>query len=163
MELSVFYADYSGDDHSGAVRLLLQKALGYRPRIEAGEHGKPYLPQAPHVHISLSHTKGAVVCAVCDQPVGVDVELVSRPISPKFAARYFSACEQQTYRPEDWIAVWTRKEAALKRDGLGVTAPLCTLDTAKRGDICTKRYGAYVISVCAADGIGDFHITEQML
>ena len=38
------------------------------------EHGKPSIVGHPNIFFNLSHCKEAVICAVSDQPVGVDVE-----------------------------------------------------------------------------------------
>ena len=62
-------------------RELLTEALyelyGLRIRpedISAAQNGKPRLPAYPTVHFNISHCDGLVVCAVDDEPVGVDAE-----------------------------------------------------------------------------------------
>ena len=62
--------------------LLLKKALHEEfgitanPVFEYGEHGKPIFVGHPEIHFNLSHCREAVVCAVSDRPVGIDVESI---------------------------------------------------------------------------------------
>ena len=46
------------------------------PRVARTEKGKPYFPDFPNLHFSLSHTNGASLCALSDSLVGVDIEPV---------------------------------------------------------------------------------------
>ena len=65
---------------SVAVYKLLQHALlteygiNILPRFIYNGNGKPALEGFPEIHFSLSHCKQAVVCAVSELPVGIDVE-----------------------------------------------------------------------------------------
>lgn len=84
--------------------------------------GKPELPGGPE--FSLSHTVGAVVLAVDQAPVGVDVESV-RPISPRLPRRVMSGAEYGWFlargsRPEDFFTLWTLKESYYKALGTGL-------------------------------------------
>ncbi len=63
-----------------AVRLLLRAMLGSEARIEYTDGGRPLLAGAGG-YISVSHTRGyAVLAHSPSQPIGVDVELVSRKV-----------------------------------------------------------------------------------
>ena len=64
----------------GALHLALHRQYDFFgfPPISIAEGGKPYFPDYPHIQFNLSHTDGAVVCAVSSPPVGVDLER-SRP------------------------------------------------------------------------------------
>ena len=72
--------------------LILCRALWeqYRwralPPIRTTSLGKPYFPDHPDVHFNLSHTAGAVLVALSDRPVGVDIERI-RPVSPRTMRR----------------------------------------------------------------------------
>ena len=46
------------------------------PVFEYNEHGKPSIVGHPEICFNLSHCKEAVVCAVSDKPVGIDVESI---------------------------------------------------------------------------------------
>jgi 4'-phosphopantetheinyl transferase len=98
--------------------------------------GKPELAgEASSLNFSLSHTQSIAVLAVAHGlPVGVDVEEV-RPIEPEVAARYFSASELSdlsALQGDAWLSgfyrCWTRKEAILKAEGVGLQRALDTFD-----------------------------------
>ena len=63
------------------LELALQREYGLDslPEIRRAAGGKPYFPQYPHIHFNLSHSRGAAVCALSGEPVGVDVELLRPP------------------------------------------------------------------------------------
>ncbi len=97
-------------------------------------HGKPYLPDHPHVHVSLSHTQGVVAAAAGLHPVGVDVELPSRgDMVREMFERVLAEAELQQVKnhPEParaFLRQWVRKEAMIK---IGRT----TLDTLNEVDL----------------------------
>ena len=151
MENAVWFARTGARDLSAAARALLARALGLPepPRVEKDARGKPFLPDFPGIHISISHTRGAVAAALSELPAGVDVEPASRLLHDWFPARFFTDAECFLADcPEEVIAVWTRKEALLKRDGRGITLPLREVETAGREDLATRRVGEYVVSFC---------------
>ncbi|MFD0276698.1 4'-phosphopantetheinyl transferase family protein [Kitasatospora sp. NPDC127111] len=90
------------------------------PDCEKTDHGKPYLPDHPDVHVSLSHTNGVVAAAAGHQPVGVDVELTTRTGSQlDVAGRVLSPAELRLVEthPEPELAflrLWVRKESLIK-------------------------------------------------
>ncbi len=43
-------------------------------RLRIGEFGKPYITGFSNVHFNISHSGNVVVCAVCDKPIGVDIQ-----------------------------------------------------------------------------------------
>lgn len=95
------------------------------PDFIYNEHKKPSLQGMPHVHFNLSHCKCAVICALSDHPVGVDVEQIGRKwedvvdyaMSPSEAQQI-----RQAACPEvEFTRLWTRKEAVVKLLGTGLT------------------------------------------
>ena len=70
------------------LRMALWEQRGWRdlPRIGVDELGKPFFPDHPDTHFSLSHTAGAAAAALADTPVGVDIERV-RPVSVRAMER----------------------------------------------------------------------------
>ena len=72
-----------------------------------GENGRPEIADG---HVSLAHTSGIAVCAACDCPVGVDIELKDRQLSQQIQKMFPSL--------DDWLAM----EACVKMTGEGLTA-----------------------------------------
>ena len=103
------------------------------PVIAYGLKGKPYLPDRPDVHFNISHCSGGCVCAVSDQPVGVDIQDI-RPFSQRVANYCCSAGElallQQSQNPsEDFARMWAMKESYVKMTGEGIAKKLPDVDT----------------------------------
>ncbi len=81
--------------------------------------GKPVFAQRDDLQFSLSHSGPYAMCAISDDPVGVDVQQI-KPIHMSVARRFH-------FRERDWLAekprdeqnhaffqIWTRKEAWVK-------------------------------------------------
>lgn len=118
------------------VGLLLVLALeeegidGRQVRIAEGQWGKPFLPDHPNLHFSLSHSGKWAMCALGNRPLGCDVEATGRG-NEKLTKRFFHPEEQQALamlapdtRPEwqrEFARIWTRKESWLKADGRGLS------------------------------------------
>lgn len=104
----------------------------------AGPYGKPAL-DTEHVEnqisFNLTHSETVGLLAVGSEiEVGIDVETV-RPIGPDVANGHFSAREMNelnTLHGDAWIEgfyrIWTRKEALLKAEGVGLNLPLADFD-----------------------------------
>ncbi len=109
------------------AKVAIKRVFGIeiaRQRIGYGEFGKPYLLDHPYVHFNISHSGKYVVCAVCDVPVGIDVQKITA-YHPKVAQRICSDEELEIVKGSDdvqseLIRIWTRKEAYLKRKGDGI-------------------------------------------
>ena len=130
-----------------AVYPELDKA---KPEFGYTEKGKPFLLDRPDIHFSISHTKNAILLAISDAPIGVDIEAFRSP-SAALIARTMNATEQAaiaataasaasaasaaTLEPPGtpqasgtpealFSAIWTRKEAVLKLRGTGIEGDL---------------------------------------
>jgi 4'-phosphopantetheinyl transferase len=119
--------------------ILLRRALHEEygideaPMFEYGEHGKPYIVGHPDIHFNVSHCRQAVVCAVSDQPVGIDVESIREY---KDSLVHYTMNEEEVSqiehaeRPDvEFIRLWTMKEAVLKLSGDGISNDLKTVLT----------------------------------
>jgi 4'-phosphopantetheinyl transferase len=122
------------------------------PLFEYGEHGKPAIAGRPDIHFNLSHCREAVVCAVADCPVGIDVESI-RDFSESLVdytmnAREVAQIRQAADPRREFIRLWTRKEAVLKLSGRGIsndiknvladfTGTIETIDHPRLGYICS--------------------------
>lgn len=122
-----------------ALRLLLGARQGVAPDAVRlvrercpscdGPHGRP--ATGGGVHFSLSHTRGVALLAFADAPVGVDVERVPEPqVVAEVAGQLHPAEEAElaglppAERPAAFARVWTRKEAYLKGEGIGLAGGL---------------------------------------
>ena len=133
-------ASKAGGGGSAVARRLLWGALeryggaGGGGGVGGGSHGKPLLdgPGAAGLHVSLTHTDGAVGCVVARHPVGLDCEPLTR--APRLGAirvarRRFSPdevaqLEQLPPVAQDaaFLRTWTLKEALVKATGRGISA-----------------------------------------
>ncbi|MCQ2378211.1 MAG: hypothetical protein MJ016_03240 [Victivallaceae bacterium] len=81
---------------------LLAEMLGKSDfRVALTETGKPYLPDEPEIHFSISHSGDVVMCIVEARCCGCDVEKIV-PLSP------------EEMRVIGSFGQWTRAEAAFK-------------------------------------------------
>ena len=88
----------------GVLRLALCRTYGWQtlPQMVCTDRGKPYFPEFSGVHFSLSHTEGAVLAGVADEPIGVDIERI-RPVSRRLMERMPSGTE------DDFFRIWVRR------------------------------------------------------
>ena len=108
--------------------LRLRFGITDMPSFGYGEHGKPYLPEYPEVHFSISHCREAAGCLLSDRPCGLDIEHIHK--AKESLVRY-TMSEQETdaifSAPIPDVAftrLWTQKEAVLKLLGTGITDDL---------------------------------------
>lgn len=108
------------------------------PELAAGERGKPWFPSCPQYHFNLSHSGCFALCALSDQPVGVDIQemravwrpsLVERTCSPEERAWLSSLGD----RGEDFAQLW-----ALKESGASRRATVCPTRPAVRRCPCPR-------------------------
>jgi 4'-phosphopantetheinyl transferase len=130
-----------------SLRRILGAYLKLPPeslRFHANRFGKPELAEdrpSPTLTFSLSHSQSVAMLAVSrGGPVGVDVEDV-KPIEPEVAAAHFSASELadlSALQGDAWLIgfyrCWTRKEAVLKAEGVGLHLALDGFDVSLSPD-----------------------------
>jgi 4'-phosphopantetheinyl transferase len=137
----------------GNLRRILGAYLNLAPEklcFRNNRFGKPELPGETSLKFSLSHSKSIAVLAVDHaQPVGVDVEDV-RPIEAEVAGGQFSETELSDLRGlqgDAWLTgfyrCWTRKEAILKAEGVGLSRALNSFDVSllpdKKAELIATR------------------------
>lgn len=102
-------------------------------RVSTTKQGKPYLPDIPGIHFSLSHSGSMAMCAIADSPVGCDIqELSSVRHSERIAQRFFTSAEYARIttaadRTREFVRLWTLKESYVKYLGTGIAG--CPLDS----------------------------------
>lgn len=99
--------------------------------LTAGIDGppRPQTASPPDVHLALSHSGDWLACAVAPVPIGLDIEVPKpRRRLDELVAAVFTASEQAAFaatepsgRADLFHAVWTLKEAWLKRHAEGVS------------------------------------------
>lgn len=115
------------------ARFAICKKLSVKNRdlvFGANEYGKPILNNPNRIHFNISHSGNWVVCAVDDNTVGIDVEVI-KPIDFEIAERFFSKDEYITFKnqPDEmklmyFYMIWTLKESYIKMEGKGLSIPL---------------------------------------
>ena len=149
-------------------RLLLLSELEKRTGIPMkklsfvkGSYGKPYLKNSG-LFFSMSHTNGAIAAAFSeDGEIGVDVEKKSRVINERMFERALSEDERKTAKTsEDFLDLWVRKEAFLKRLGIGITRDLRTVSAESLPDTVSIDCGEYFVG---ASGKGTAELSEIRL
>lgn len=123
----------------GSLRRLLGNYVKAEPLeipICVTEDGKPYLDKSFNINdirFNLSHSSGLCLVAVSKgREVGVDVEKLRRDVDfSELAARYFAPAERDQIaklagdsQMSAFFRCWTRKEAFVKANGLGLRMPL---------------------------------------
>ena len=137
--VAIYSAAY--DRSPGAShRLLRQAAQRYAPgctelTLASGEHGKPYFPDAPQLHFSISHSGEHWLCAFSDEPVGLDVQQHRACQMQALARRFFVPAEQQFLEQSGYAPffdLWCAKESYLKYTGEGLSGlkAVCTVSEA---------------------------------
>ena len=147
--MNVFlYAAQGGaeSEHELALRLLamaVTQALGLPslPEISREAGGKPFFPSRPDVCFSLSHSRGAAVCAVHNRPVGVDIEKI-RPAPARLAAGMAD---------EAFFRLWTAKEATIKQQGGSVAALLRPMEPDGLCQCLEGLLEGYTVTVCPSE------------
>ena len=132
----------------------LQKEYGLtgNPIFEYNEHGKPSIVGHPEIYFNLSHCKEAVVCAISDKPVGVDVEshrefsesLINYTLNDEEIAEI-----RKSYNvAAAFIRLWTMKEATSKLIGTGITHDVKSLIDTKKYKYTTVERQRYTYTIC---------------
>lgn len=121
------------------------------------ENGKPYFKNHPDFHFNISHSGNVIAVALSSAPVGVDIEKL-RNANLKIAERRFTDKEKAFVKTnEDFFYVWTRKEAFLKRIGLGLKKSLLSFCVLDDTNIKTFNMSDCIVSVCG-DNAKDFSL-----
>lgn len=125
------------------IRQALARASAEPPERCQPVSGRPTRSvNPPGWHLSLSHSHGLSACAIHRHgPLGVDIEPRRRhPQWQKVVRRWFTPVEQDWLLARDdsneFLIVWTLKEAWLKATGRGIANNLQTLEVRPGFDLC---------------------------
>lgn len=147
-------AKAKGEALHNEAYLLLDKMLGdvsiTSYEIKKTEFGKPYIENNP-VYFSIAHTDGLVCCAVSTSECGIDCEKIApRDKIKEMSERYFTeneikVIEKSGYSYEEFLRIWTCKEAIGKRLGCGLIKAK-NIDSTKE-NCSTIIENGYIITV----------------
>jgi len=121
--------------HSVRLNLSLKGDPRCLFRVERTAKGKPFFPECPQLHFSVSHSGAYFVCALSDAPVGVDLQEHTRlkretmentcQRHRKIAKRFFHPVESRWIEWEPYtrfFSVWSARESYVKYTGSGIDA-----------------------------------------
>jgi 4'-phosphopantetheinyl transferase len=122
------------------------------PIFEYNEHGKPSIIGHPEIYFNLSHCKEAVICAISNQPIGVDVESI-REFNDSLINYTMNDEEKVEIANSDtpaatFIRLWTMKEATSKLIGTGITHDVKSLIDTKKYKYTTVEQQQYIYTIC---------------
>jgi 4'-phosphopantetheinyl transferase len=116
------------------TRAALRRLLGSRLRrppqsllFVYGPHGKPSLPQAPHIQFNVSHAGSYALIAVSNEgEIGVDIERCESALDLDALRVHVSSYVERTAgdNVSGFFELWVVKEAVLKALGLGIAEHL---------------------------------------
>ena len=93
--------------------------------ISRSSHGKPFFEKLPGIPFSISHSGDLSVAAVCfdenAQSIGVDIEFKKGNLKFKKIADRFFGDEKEPQNEEEFLILWTKKEAFSKMCGGALT------------------------------------------
>lgn len=139
------------------INMLLEQGINASKLILCiGERGKPYFLDCPY-NFSISHSGDCVVVAVSDRNIGVDIQHIDDKYL-QVKGRVCSDAENDSIKSaEDFVRLWTLKEATVKNIGIGIATDLKQYDFSSFNSesfcVYNKKYisypyGEYYIAVC---------------
>ncbi|MEF9839627.1 MAG: 4'-phosphopantetheinyl transferase superfamily protein [Lachnospiraceae bacterium] len=132
------------------LRYGVRQEYGIREELEFDylDCGKPILRNYPRIHFNMSHCRLGAVCAISNQPIGVDIQDIStfdlevaKLVCNKQELEQIQNASDQGL---EFCKLWTAKESVIKKSGEGISCDLKALDLTS---VKTKVYHDYVISV----------------
>ena len=135
------------------TRIKIAEKIGMNKediRFRMGKNGKPYIENA-NIEFSISHSGNIAMCAISDEPVGIDIEYI-RDVDISLAKKHFAPDEQlYVFEKKEnaklrFFEIWTRKEAYVKLLGKGISY-FPEFSTMGNGNIETHIRNKYIVSV----------------
>lgn len=130
-------ARYQINHHDDPRSLKFRKNIHGKPEVEWEGGGDGWCP--PPLHFNISHTSSLIACGVTmNSLIGIDVEDKQRKLKNSilaFARRYFTSAEVEylsaisdaEIQRQEFVKLWTLKEAYVKALGRGFSgAPFKT-------------------------------------
>jgi 4'-phosphopantetheinyl transferase len=120
----------------GVLRTILSYYSDSDPskhQFNQNEFGKPALSENSDLRFNISHSGDQVLYGITrDREIGVDIEKFRTfENAEQIVERFFSPHEQKAFltlpahlKDKAFFTIWTRKEAYIKAQGLGLSLPL---------------------------------------
>lgn len=129
-----------------ALSRAVYELYGWRelPKLRYSAYGKPEFDGYPEVQFNISHTRGAVLVGVHDEPIGVDIEKI-RPVSERTMLRIAGTATEK-----EFFESWVRRESRGKWGGSGLASIRAEQAPAMQGErFCfIDTFPGYVACVC---------------
>ena len=141
--------------------------------LSHGEKGEPLVDEG---HVSITDTLRYWACAFSERPVGIDMEELSRSVSPA-VSRKLHAAEREYLEvlyvgssewKEEFLSIWTKKESYAKYMGKGLSVGLssfCVLDGWQDGlktPLYGKKYKGLIFAATEPIEIKEFEYDAPM-
>lgn len=143
------------------TKILIARRLQKDFTIERSANGKPYITGNP-LFFSLTHSRGKAMIALCDKPVGIDLEFSDGRKNFSHILSRFTRRERLEIGADavEFYKNWTAKEAFVKMIGgtlandlgkLEFTGGRLLFNGVETGGTVSEisRFGKGIYSVCA--------------
>ena len=111
------------DSCNDRLKKVLSRHIAAPFEILCTKNGKPYISGNP-VYFSLSHSGQKAVFAVCDKPVGIDIEIYKARDRKSVISRFTEREQTEITNERDFLKHWTAREAYIKLYGLTLAETL---------------------------------------
>jgi len=136
-QVTILY--YPQGDSEELLRLAAARYTGMDTagwKICREEKGKPFFPEYPHIHFSISHSGDFWACAFSGEPVGFDLQIKEPRDFEGIAKRFFCPEEirvlaEKNHCTDAFYPMWTAKESYVKFLGRGINGKLNDFDVTK--------------------------------
>lgn len=110
------------------------------------EYGKPYLKNN-ELYFNISHSKDYTVLVTSDKEIGVDIQYLT--YNEKTRDRICTEEERKIAINElEFTKIWAKKEAYIKKIGIGLEYGMKNVDTTKINNIDLYKKDNYIIAIC---------------
>ena len=154
MDVVLFHAPFSEGAH-GSRDMLRKAACLYTGLgdselgpIEEGTRGKPFFPNLPDLHFSLTHSGNWWICAFGVRPLGLDLQIHRSSVPPqRLSSRFFHPDEdawltQRAYQP--FFDLWSAKESWVKYTGTGFFQDPASFSVVDQSGVFPCRPGVFL-------------------
>lgn len=128
----MYYSSQKIQSHDFLFRILTKYYGIAKQPLLYNEQGKPYLKDNP-LFFSVSHSQDVIAVAVCDVPVGLDVEYIKKTKQYLAIRNRLSPTEQAEITDMPiFLEHWTVKESYIKYQGESLASTYTKLEYTDR-------------------------------